>query len=100
MTEIIQNPNGTFAVFDGNELISDGWKKREYAEASVGGRMTTQDETKCRKLEDFGLVADCNKYIEHLKLDSVINDGHRHLAKLWAKYGRETVTAKLKELFN
>ena len=38
MTEIIQNPNGTFAVYDGNELISDGWKKREYAETSVGGR--------------------------------------------------------------
>jgi hypothetical protein len=38
MTEIIPNPNGTFAVYDGNELISDGWKKREYAEQSSGGR--------------------------------------------------------------
>ena len=38
MTEIIKNPNGTYAVYDGNELISDGWTRRGYAEQSRGGR--------------------------------------------------------------
>ena len=37
MKEIIKNPDGTFAVYDGNALISDGWTTRENAEQSRGG---------------------------------------------------------------
>ena len=37
MKEIIKNPDGTFSVYDGNALISDGWTTRENAEQSRGG---------------------------------------------------------------
>jgi hypothetical protein len=34
-TEIIENPNGTYAIYNGNQLVSDGWRTREYAETSL-----------------------------------------------------------------
>ena len=32
--EIVENPDGTFAVYAGQTLLSDGWRKREYAEGA------------------------------------------------------------------
>jgi general stress protein YciG len=36
--EIIQNPNGTFAVYEGNTLIADHYKMRSDAEARSASR--------------------------------------------------------------
>jgi hypothetical protein len=56
-------------------------------------------ESQSTKTENT-LITDCLEYINYLKVERVINDGHVHLAHLWKTYGREAVQAKLIELFN
>jgi succinate dehydrogenase/fumarate reductase flavoprotein subunit len=46
------------------------------------------------------LTEDCQDYIDYLKVDRIINDGHHMLGFLWEKYGKEVVSSKLTELFN